>query len=114
MTTAAFVMTVIVALLHFGFMAMETVGWDKMGRRFGFSKEEVQTTKLLAANQGIYNGAVAATILWAMATGNEPAVMAMLVFVIFVGLFGAATVSGTILAVQALPAAIALVLQYLS
>jgi len=114
MATAALVMSAIVALLHFGFMIMETVGWEKMGRRFGLSKEEVKATKMLAANQGIYNGAVAATLLWALATGNTPAVMAMLVFVIVVGIFGAATVKVTILVIQSVPAAIALLLQYLA
>lgn len=114
MATAALVMSVIVAILHVLFMLMETVGWTKMGRRFGFSKEEVQTTKMMAANQGIYNGAVAATLLWALATGNNPAVLAMLVFVIAVGIFGALSVSITILVVQALPAAVALVLHLMS
>jgi len=113
MAIAALFFTLAVAFLHLVFMVMETLGWSRMGRRFGFSEEETASMRLLAANQGIYNGAVGVTLLWALASGNQPAVVAMLVFVVAVGLFGAVTVSATILVVQVLPAALALVLHAL-
>ena len=61
MAIAALFFTLAVAFLHLVFMVMETLGWSRMGRRFGFSEEETASMRLLAANQGIYNGAVGET-----------------------------------------------------
>jgi putative membrane protein len=113
MATAAHALTLLVAALHLGFMVLETVGWSRMGRRLGMSPSDIEGSRLLAANQGIYNGAVAMTLLWALSSGNDAAVLAMLVFVVVVGVFGGVTVSASILVVQALPAVLALVLRLL-
>jgi len=99
-------------------MVLETVLWDTpAGRRvFGTTGEFAAQTKALAANQGLYNGFLAAGLVWGMVLG--PGGKAILVFflvcVVIAGLFGGATVGWRILVVQALPAAIALTLVLLT
>lgn len=88
--------------------------WDRpTGRRvFGHSQEQAAATKVLAANQGLYNGFLAAGLIWGLLLGT--AGLGVKVFflacVVVAGIFGAATASRKILFVQALPAAIGLVL----
>jgi putative membrane protein len=112
MTTAANVVIAIVALLHVYFLVLEMFLWDKpYGRRtFGLTEEKAAITKSLAMNQGLYNGFLAAGLVWGLALG--PAGFAIKVFflacVIVAGVFGAATASRKILFVQALPALVAL------
>jgi putative membrane protein len=112
MTTAANVVIAIVALLHVYFLVLEMFLWDKpYGRRtFGLTEEKAAITKSLAMNQGLYNGFLAAGLVWGLALG--PAGFAIKVFflacVIVAGVFGAATASRKILFVQALPAVVAL------
>ena len=104
----------LVALLHIYFLILEMFLWDKpMGRRvFGNSQEFADASKVLAMNQGLYNGFLAAGLIWGLALG--PAGLAIKVFflgcVIAAGIFGGFTASRKILVVQALPAAIALIL----
>ncbi len=107
MSTIAAVLCTVVALLHLLFMYLEMFRWRQMGRGFGMSREEVAATRVLAANQGIYNGAVAGVLAWATFTGNVPAALAMLVFVIVVGVYGGLTVNRRILMIQAAPAVLA-------
>ena len=76
------------------------------------SEEKAETTKVLAANQGVYNLGLAASLGYAVATGNEEAVSMLLAYVTGVGLYGAATVSRTIFYVQVTPALIALALKF--
>lgn len=116
LSIAAMICTLVVAAAHLWFMVLETFLWTKpFGRKvFATSAEEAQTTKLLAANQGVYNGALAGVLVWAALSGNAPAVMALLGFVVVVGVYGGVTVSRGILVVQALPAAVALGLTVLS
>ena len=99
-----------VAVLHVLFMYLEMVVFaTPKGRKiFGTKPEEAETMKVLAANQGIYNGALAAVLAWAELAGQAPTVKAMLVFVIVVGIYGAATASKNILFLQVVPAAVAL------
>jgi len=79
------------------------------GRKiFGVKADEAEVMKVLAANQGIYNGAVAAVIAWAELTGHVDTVKAMLIFVVVVGVYGGVTASRSILFLQVLPAAVAL------
>lgn len=97
----------LVALLHVYFMILEMFLWDKpMGLRvFGQSREKAEATKVLAANQGLYNGFLAAGLLWGLLQGAEG--MAFKVFflscVVVAGIFGGLTASRKILMVQALP-----------
>jgi putative membrane protein len=110
MWLAAQVIAGLVAALHAGFFVLEAVLWTKpTGRKvFAMSKEDAARTATLAANQGVYNLMLAVGIGWALAVGNVGALGFLLAFVVAVGLYGAYSVSRTILVVQALPAALAL------
>ena len=112
----ALIATLVVACAHAGFMVLETFLWTtpRVRRMFGQSAAEAEATKLLAANQGVYNGALAATLAWAALAGEATAATLLLGFVIAVGVYGAVTVKRSILFVQALPAAIALALTQLA
>jgi putative membrane protein len=120
MRTAAAVLIVIVAALHAYFLVLEMFLWrTPFGRRtFGTTAEAAESSAVLAANQGLYNGFLAAGLLWALIWFGVPGGRAVLTFllgcVIVAGVYGAATVSRRILLVQALPAAAALVLLWLS
>lgn len=104
----------LIAVLHLYFLTLEMFLWDKpAGRRaFGLSAEEAATTKVLAANQGLYNGFLAAGLIWGLYLGRAGTDITVffLLCVLAAGLFGAATASRKILFIQALPAAVALVL----
>jgi putative membrane protein len=107
----ASVLVALVALIHVYFLVLEMVMWDKpFGRRvFGTTPEFAAASKALAANQGLYNGFLAAGLLWGLMLGaaGRPVQLFFLGCVIVAGVFGALTVSRKILWVQALPAAIA-------
>lgn len=105
-----------VALEHFAFMAMETFLWTtpKVRKIFGQSAESAEGTRVLAANQGVYNGALALCLVAAVLTGEVFATRLLLGFVIAVGLYGGYSVKKSIVFVQALPAAIALALSYVA
>lgn len=111
----ALVATLIVAALHVVFMVFETFLWTtpNVRKRFGQTAEQAEATKVLAANQGVYNGALAAVLAWAALSGDKMAASVLLGFVIVVGIYGAVSAKGSILFIQALPAAIALVLTQL-
>jgi putative membrane protein len=102
---------VVIAALHFWFLALEMFLWDKpIGlRTFGMSAEEAALTKPLAMNQGLYNGFLAAGLLWGLVAGDA-VIIFFLGCVIVAGVFGALTASRKILWVQAVPGVIALLL----
>jgi putative membrane protein len=102
---------VVVALLHLYFLVLEMFLWDKpFGRRtFAMSEDKARITKSLAMNQGLYNGFLAAGLLWGLMAGTRVKVF-FLACVVIAGVFGALTASRNILWVQALPGAIALAL----
>jgi putative membrane protein len=110
-TIAANVLIVLVALLHVYFLVLEMFLWDKPRgmRTFRTTPEFAAASKSLAANQGLYNGFLAAGLIWGLFAG-DPVKIFFLACVVVAGAFGAATVSRRILWVQALPAAIALAL----
>ena len=118
MHTLATVMIVLVAMLHLYFMALEMFLWTKpAGRRaFGTTQEFAEASKTLAANQGLYNGFLAAGLLWSVwLGGGAGAAVAIffLVCVVIAGVYGAITVNRKILWVQAVPAFVALVLVHI-
>lgn len=117
-STLANVAVVIVAALHIGFMILEMFLWTKpLGRRiFGLQLDYATATSALAANQGLYNGFLAAGLIWGLlADANRLGLLTFfLVCVIAAGIYGAITVNRSILAVQAAPAAVALVLVLLA
>ena len=108
----------IIALLHICFLLLEMFLWDKpIGLKvFGQTPEEASTSKALAANQGLYNGFLAAGLMWGLILGAEGEAIKIffLTCILIAGIFGAATASRTILFVQAIPAAIGLILILLS
>jgi putative membrane protein len=112
MSTLANVAVALVALLHVYFLVLEMFLWDKpFGMRiFRLTPEFAKATKALAANQGVYNGFLAAGLAWGLIAGSGPIKVFFLACVIVAGAFGAATVNRRILWVQALPGVIALAL----
>jgi len=118
LSTVAAIVVGLVALLHVWFLVLEMFLWDKPAglKAFGQTLEAARASKVLAANQGLYNGFLAAGLAWGLALGaaGTGVKVFFLACVIVAGLFGAATASRKILFVQALPAAIALVLVLLS
>jgi putative membrane protein len=114
MSIAASIVIAIVALLHVYFLVLEMFLWDKpTGRRaFGLTAEFAAQSKTLAANQGLYNGFLAAGLVWALAAHRSDVAMFFLGCVLIAGIYGGFTASRKILYVQALPAAIGLVLLF--
>lgn len=117
---AAGVIVAIVAALHVYFLVLEMFLWrTPIGlRTFRMSKEVADSSAVLAANQGLYNGFLAAGLLWGLVAygivGGRPILTFFLLCVVVAGVYGAATVSRRIFFVQALPAVVALVLVWLS
>ena len=112
MTTAAQILTAIVALLHFYFMVLEMFLWTTpFGQKtFRRTAAQQQETKVLAANQGLYNGFLAAGLIWSAyaKTGAFDTRVFFLICVVIAGLYGGATAAKSIFVVQALPGALAL------
>lgn len=107
--------TVVVALLHVYFLVLEMFLWrTAFGRKtFGMTPEHADATATLAANQGLYNGFLAAGLVWSLIAADPTGFRAGVFFlscVIVAGLYGAKTVSSRILVVQAVPAAVTLAL----
>lgn len=115
MRILAIIAALIVAAEHVGFLVLEMFLWQgEAGMQvFGLSPEQAEQTATLAANQGLYNGFLAAGLVWAVLRGNREFTRFFLLCVIAAGVFGAMTASPTILYVQAAPAAVALVLSFL-
>ncbi|MCK1717613.1 DUF1304 domain-containing protein [Bradyrhizobium sp. 141] len=114
------VLVALVAALHVFFLILEMFLWDKpQGLKvFRNTPEKAEITKVLAANQGLYNGFLAAGLIWGLVHGNPAFAFQIKAFfllcVIVAGAYGAATVSRRILMVQALPAAVALAALFLA
>jgi putative membrane protein len=118
MNIAANIVTALVALLHAYFLVLEMFLWDTpRGRKtFRLTPEFAAASKTLAANQGLYNGFLAAGLIWGLALGAQGGAIRMffLCCVIVAGIYGAATVGRKILWIQAAPAALAVALWYLA
>ena len=118
MAIASDIVIALVALLHVYFLVLEMFLWDKPAglRAFGQTKEAAAASKTLAANQGLYNGFLAAGLVWGLVLGADGTGVKIffLSCVLVAGIFGAATASRKILFVQALPAAVGLILVFLS
>ena len=117
MSTAASIAIGVVALLHVYFLVLEMFLWTKPAglKAFGLTPERAEASKVLAANQGLYNGFLAAGLFWSLMAGEHGAMIAIffLACVIVAGLYGAATASRKILVVQAIPAIVALILVHI-
>ena len=125
MNALAVVAVLLVAALHAYFLLLEMFLWTRpLGRRvFGSTPEFAEATKVLAANQGLYNGFLVAGLAWSVVAGlgradTAPGGFAIACFflgcVIVAGLYGALTVGRKILFVQAIPGAVALLLVWLA
>jgi putative membrane protein len=110
----------VVAALHTFFLVLEMFLWTKpLGLKiFRNEIEKARDSAVLAANQGLYNGFLAAGLVWGLFHPNPAFALQIKVFfllcVIVAGAYGAATVSRRILYVQATPAALALILLWLA
>lgn len=106
----------IVALLHVGFLVLEMFYWNHpVGRkRFGLTPEFAKESATLAANQGLYNGFLAAGLIWGILINSTSVKIFFLLCVLIAGIFGGFTARRTILYIQALPALLALIVVFLS
>jgi putative membrane protein len=111
-------MTAVVAVLHIYFLVLEMILWTKpFGRKvFRLSEVKAEETKVLAANQGLYNGFLAAGLVWSLVYPSmffaRELGLFFLACVIVAGIYGAYSVNRKIFFVQALPAIIAFVATY--
>lgn len=116
MNLVAAILVVLVAALHLGFLALEMFFWDHpFGRkRFKMTPEYSKASASLAANQGLYNGFLAAGLIWGLLNGDASIKIFFLICVVIAGIYGGLTARRTIFYVQALPGLIALLFVYLS
>lgn len=110
MHSISILLTVLVALLHLYFLVLEMFLWTRpLGMKvFRNTPEKAEITRVLAANQGLYNGFLAAGLLWGVATGKPDVMLFFLGCVVAAALYGAWSVSRRIFWVQGLPALLAL------
>ncbi|WP_405998202.1 DUF1304 domain-containing protein [Streptomyces sp. NBC_00829] len=113
MNTTAHVLVGLVAALHLYFLVLEMFLWERRpGRELsGFDAEMARATAPLAANQGLYNGFLAAGLIWGLIAADPTGYRAQVFFlscVLIAGLYGGFTANRRILVAQALPGAIAL------
>ena len=105
----------LIAVVHLYIMWFEMFRWTSKGPKVfkQFPKDLFEPTRAMAANQGLYNGFLAAGLLWSLFITNPEwqrnIALCFLLFVLLAGLYGAATASRKILFVQALPAAIGII-----
>ena len=112
MTLLANILVAFVALQHVGFLVLEMFLWTTPPglRTFAMTPEQATATAVLAANQGLYNGFLAAGLVWGLLSGRKglPTKVFFLACVIVAGVFGACTAKASILFVQGVPAMLAL------
>ena len=112
------ILTGLVALIHAYILVLEMFLWDtpRGMKSFGTAPDFAKSTKTLAANQGLYNGFLAAGLVWGIWLGEagDPIKTFFLVCVAIAGIFGALTVGMRILLIQTLPAVVALLAVWLT
>ncbi|WP_448229567.1 DUF1304 domain-containing protein [Pseudoxanthomonas mexicana] len=110
MSVIAAVLVVLVAALHVWFLVLEMFLWTRPAglKTFRNTPEKAETTRVLAANQGLYNGLLAAGLLWGLVTAQWNVVVFFLLCVVVAALYGAWSVSRRIFYVQGVPAIAAL------
>jgi len=114
MSLVANIVVALIGVLHVYILVLEMFLWDKPAglRAFGQTQAAASASKVLAANQGLYNGFLAAGLFWGLSQGDAgtPIKIFFLACVLVAGIYGAITANRKILFVQAIPAAIGLVL----
>ena len=110
MRMIALLLTAFVALSHVGIMVLEMFYWDHpLGRQiFNMTPEVSASSAILAANQGLYNGFLAAGLIWGLVAGRRDVKVFFLACVIVAGVYGGLTAKTTILYTQGAPALLAL------
>lgn len=114
MDTLSTVLIALVSALHVWFLVLEMFLWKKPKgmKTFGTTPEFAEATAVLAANQGLYNGFLAAGLIWSLVTPSLALAYSLKIFflacVVIAGIFGGITADKRIVLIQALPAAIAL------
>ncbi|AWV85616.1 DUF1304 domain-containing protein [Acinetobacter radioresistens] len=108
------ILIVLIALLHIYILVLEMFLWDKLSglRAFGNTLEKARLTKVMAQNQGLYNGFLAAGLLWSLYAPESYALALanfFLACVLVAGIYGGLTASKKIIYIQAVPALIALI-----
>lgn len=118
MNVLANVVVGLVGAIHVYILVLEMFLWDKPAgmRAFGLTKEAAASSKVLAANQGLYNGFLAAGLFWGLSLGSAGTSVKVffLACVLVAGIYGTLTASKKILFVQAIPAALGLLFVLLS
>ena len=116
MSVVVTVLIVVIALMHLYFLWLEMFAWTTRGRKVfkSFPKELFEPTKTLAANQGLYNGFLAAGLIWSLLIGNpewqKHVALFFLSCVAIAGIYGGLSADKKIFIVQGLPALITLIL----
>ena len=114
MITVIYILSLLIAIEHFLFLILEMFLWTKpLGRKvFGQTKSEAETTAVLAANQGLYNGFLASGLLWGLLHSNIAFGMQIITFflicIVAAGVYGGLTASKKIIYLQAVPAMVVL------
>lgn len=116
MITVANIVIAVIAILHLGFLVLEMFLWNHpFGRKtFKMTKEVSESSATLAANQGLYNGFLAAGLIWGLLSGEFSLKLFFLSCVLIAGIFGGFTAQRSILYIQALPALLGLIVLFLS
>lgn len=113
MKTLFIILTAIVALEHLYFLVLEMFFWTKPKgmKAFGLSKEQAESSKVLAANQGLYNGFLASGLIWGLLSNKTDVIVFFLICVSLAGIYGAySTKKIKLFYIQAVPAILALLL----
>ncbi len=120
MTTLVQLLVGLIILIHLYVVWLEMFGWTTRGRKVftGYPPDFFEKTKVLAANQGLYNGFLAAGLIWSFFipdhVGQQFVRYFFLGCIAIAGIFGAMTADKKIFFVQALPALLALIISYLA
>ena len=116
MSLVANILIGIVALLHIGFLTLEMFFWDHpIGRKtFKMTPEYSKASASLAANQGLYNGFLAAGLIWGLVINDFAVKAFFLICVLVAGIYGGITAKRSILYMQALPGLVGLAFLFLS
>jgi putative membrane protein len=106
----------LIGIAHLGFLVLEMFLWDHpIGRRvFGMTEQVSKSSAVLAGNQGLYNGFLAAGLFWGLWSGLAHVKIFFLACVLIAGIYGGLTAKRSILLIQAVPGLIGLILVYLS
>lgn len=111
MRALAILFTNLVAFMHAGFLALEMFFWESPMalKAFNITAEFAKETAFMAANQGLYNGFLAAGLFWGLIAKKKDFIIFFLLCVIVAGVYGALTVKPSIFFIQAVPAMLALI-----